>query len=100
MSVRKFFPISTALLVLCAGCAKHEQPRTYPLSGYVVKLDPKTNLASIHAGKIEGWMAEMTMEYPVEDRAEYMSLHAGEKIAATVNVTSEGFWLTNVKEQK
>jgi Cu/Ag efflux protein CusF len=66
----------------------------------VVKLDPNSNLASVKAEKIDGWMDAMTMEYPVENKQEYLGLHTGEKIAATVNVTSEGFWLTNVKERK
>jgi hypothetical protein len=93
-------PIIVVLLTLGAGCSKREQPRQYPLRGYVVRLDPNSNLASIHNEKIEGWMEPMTMEYPVENRNEYLSLHKGEKITATVNVNSEGFWLTNVKEQK
>jgi Cu/Ag efflux protein CusF len=93
-------PLIVALLALGAGCSKHEQPRQYQLRGYVVSLDPNTNLASIHNEKIEGWMEAMTMQYPVENRNEYLSLRKGEKITATVNVTSEGFWLTNVKEQK
>jgi len=42
----------------------------------------------------------MTMEYPVQDRNQYLALHTGEKIEATVNVTSEGYWLTNVQESK
>lgn len=92
--------IIAALLALAAGCSKPEKPRQYRLRGYVVRLDPNTNLASIHNEKIEGWMDAMTMQYPVEDRNEYLSLHKGEKITATVNVSSEGFWLTNVKEQK
>ena len=88
------------LIVLGVACSQHEQPRQYQLRGYVVRLDPNTNLASIHNEKIEGWMDAMTMQYPVENRNEYLSLRKGEKITATVNVTSEGFWLTNVKEQK
>ena len=97
MSLR---PAIVALLALGAGCSKHEQPRQYQLRGYVVRLDPNNNLASVHNEKIDGWMDAMTMQYPVEDRNEYLALHKGEKITATVNVTSEGFWLTNVKEQK
>ena len=89
-----------ALLAFGAGCSKREQPRLYPLRGYVVRLDPETNLATIHNEKIEGWMAEMTMQYPVVNRDEYLSLHKGERINGTVNVSSEGYWLTNVKERK
>ena len=93
-------PLIFALLAFGAGCSKHEQPRQYPFRGDVVRLDPNTNLASIHNEKVEGWMSEMTMDYPIESRSEYLSLHKGEKITATVNVTSEGYWLTNVKEMK
>jgi Cu/Ag efflux protein CusF len=92
--------LAAALFAIGAGCAKREQPKLYQLRGQVVRLDPGSNLASIHNEKIEGWMEPMTMEYPVESRSEYQSLRKGEKITATVNVTSEGFWLTNVKEQK
>lgn len=93
-------PLTVALLVFGASCSKHEQPRQYPFRGDVVRLDPNTNLASIHNEKVEGWMSEMTMDYPIESRSEYLSLRKGEKITATVNVTSEGYWLTNVKEMK
>jgi Cu/Ag efflux protein CusF len=89
-----------ALLAFGAGCSKHERPRQYPFRGDVVRLDPNTNLASIHNEKVEGWMSEMTMDYPIENRSEYLSLRKGEKITATVNVTSEGYWLTNVKKMK
>lgn len=61
-------PIVAALLVFGAGCSKHEQPRLYQLSGYVLKLDPNTNLASIHNDRIEGWMEPMTMDYPVVNK--------------------------------
>jgi hypothetical protein len=65
-----------------------------------VRLDQKTNLASIASEKVSGWMDAMTMEFPVENKREYLALHKGEKITATINVSSEGFWLTNVKERK
>ena len=96
--------VAAALLIVsaCSTTAKTkpEKPRHYPMRGVVVRLDPNMNLASIQAEKVEGWMDAMTMEYPVENKKEYLSLRKGEKITATVNVTSEGFWLTNVKERK
>jgi len=38
----------------------------------------------------------MTMEYPIENKAEFQSLHPGEKIQATVNVTTDRYWLTGI----
>jgi Cu/Ag efflux protein CusF len=96
---------AAVLLSFSSACstkpgAPEEKPRQYSLRGVVVRLDPKSNLASIKGEKIDGWMDAMTMEYPVENRAEYQALRKDEKITATVNVTSEGFWLSNVKERK
>jgi hypothetical protein len=44
-------------------------------------------------------MEPMTMDYPVESRNEYLALHKGGTITATVNVSKEEYWLTNVKER-
>jgi len=97
--------VISALTVSSVACStaaqtKSEKPRQYQMRGVVVRLSPKENLASINAEKIQGWMDAMTMEYPVENKKEYLALRVGEKISATVNVTSEGFWLTNVRERK
>jgi Cu/Ag efflux protein CusF len=96
--------LAAPLVVFSAACSTNarniEKPRQYALRGQVVRLDPKTNVATIHNEKIEGWMQEMTMQFPVENRDEYLALRRGERITATVNVTSEGFWLTNVKDRK
>jgi Cu/Ag efflux protein CusF len=102
--VLRYGPAIAALSIVgaCSTTAqtKSEKPRQYPMRGLVVRLDPLNNLASIKAEKVEGWMNAMTMEFPVENKKEYLSLRKGEKITAMVNVTSEGYWLTNVKERK
>ncbi len=99
---RLSFVCASAVVLVCTTCTqtRKEQPKLYTLHGTVAKLDRDTNVATIKGDKIPGWMAAMTMEYPVQDRNQYLALHAGEKIEATVNVTSEGYWLTNVKESK
>jgi Cu/Ag efflux protein CusF len=93
-------PIVAALLVASSGCSKKVQPRVYPFRGTVVKLDSNANVASIRNEKIDGWMEAMVMDYPVESKSEYLSLHKGEKITAIVHVTGEGYWLSNVKERQ
>ena len=97
---RLSFVCTFIAVLFCAACAAtpKEQPKLYTLHGTVVRLDRDTNVATIKGDKIPGWMAAMTMEYPIEDRNQYLALHAGEKIEATVNVSSEGYWLTNVRE--
>ena len=87
-------------LLFVAACAKKGPPPTqYPFRGTIVNLSKDSNLASIRGEKVDGWMEAMTMEYPIESAAEFRSLRNGEKIVATVNVNSEGYWLTNVKER-
>ena len=96
---RLSFICASAAVLLCGACASKEQPKLYTLRGTVLKLDRDTNVATIKGDEIPGWMGAMTMEYPVRDRSEYQGLHAGENITATVNVTSDGYWLTNVREK-
>jgi Cu/Ag efflux protein CusF len=104
-NIRRAAPVVAALMALSAACStaaqtKTEKPRQYRLRGVVARIDPKTNVATIAGEKIPGWMDAMTMEYPVEDKKEYLALRKGEKITAVVNVSSEGYWLTSVKERK
>lgn len=85
------------LCLFSVACTKKEQPKQYPFRGTVVRLSPDSNVAAIHNEEVKGWMTPMTMEYPIENPNEYKALRPGEKITATVNITSDGFSLTDVK---
>jgi Cu/Ag efflux protein CusF len=86
------------LLLAATGCSHQEQPRQFPFRGTVVSIDPNAKVASIHNEDVPGWMTAMTMEYPIESSDDFKSLRAGEKITATVNVTPDRTWLTNIHE--
>lgn len=88
-----------ALAVASGACSKPKPPRQYQLRGVVVRLDGAANEASINAEKIEGWMEPMTMDYPIQSGEDYKALHVADKVTATVNVTKEKYWLTNVRRQ-
>jgi len=94
--------LAAAVLIL-AGCgAKPEaqdQGKRYPMQGEIKSLDPAAKTANIHAGKIEGWMESMTMEYPVKPDAEFAKLHVGDHIEATVVVNDLKYYVTDVKVQ-
>ena len=84
-----------------AGCQRNPaaQPvKEYQMQGEVVSLDPAAHLATVKAGKIEGWMDAMTMEYPVKDPQEFGKLKVGEKIQAKVLVQGTDFWLAGIAE--
>lgn len=90
-----------ALLSACAARQNESAPeRHYPLSGTVVAVNLQDRTATIDAAAIPNFMEAMTMAYPVKSEAELRSLHAGDKITATVNVREEGVYdLSGIKVQ-
>ena len=98
--------VTIALFLVLAACqqssikeeAKDEAVKQYPMHGEVLRLDPQGKIAAIKAGKIEGWMEAMTMEFPVKDQAEFDKLHSGETINATVFVQGNNYWVGDIHE--
>jgi Cu/Ag efflux protein CusF len=99
----------TLLLVvaLCACKNKEDRParpvsnapiERYQLDGEVLRLDPQGQTAKIRHQKIEGWMAAMTMEFPVKDPKEFATLHTGDHITATVYVQDLNFWIGEIHQ--
>jgi Cu/Ag efflux protein CusF len=94
------------LFLMLAACqqstvkeeAKNEPLKQYAMQGEVLRLDTQGKIAAIKAGKIEGWMEAMTMEYPVKDQTEFDKLHTGEKINATVFVQGNSYWVGDIQE--
>jgi Cu/Ag efflux protein CusF len=94
------------LFLMLAACqqstvkeeAKDEPVKQYAMHGEVLRLDTQGKIAAIKAGKIEGWMEAMTMEYPVKDQAEFDKLQTGEKINATVFVQGTSYWVGDIHE--
>ena len=90
--------ILAAAAAILAGCAKQEsEGKRYPMQGEIKSLDPAAKSANINAGKIEGWMEAMTMEYQVKPEAEFAKLHVGDRIQATVVVNDTKYYVTDVK---
>jgi len=69
------------------------------MQGEVVSLDPAAHLATVKAGKIEGWMEAMTMEYPVKDPQEFAKLKVGENIHAKILVQGMDYWIATVNPE-
>ncbi|MEO8050032.1 MAG: copper-binding protein [Acidobacteriota bacterium] len=97
MSMKTLIAIVFALLL--AACQRNptvQPPKEYQMQGEVVRLDPAAHLATVKAGKIEGWMEAMTMEYPVKDPQEFGKLKVGENIQAKVTVQGTDYWISSV----
>jgi protein SCO1/2 len=94
--------ICVVLALLLAGCQRTPtaQPtKDYQMQGEVVALDTAAHLATVKAGKIEGWMEAMTMEYPVKDPQEFGKLKVGANIQAKVTVQGSDYWISSVNAE-
>jgi protein SCO1/2 len=88
--------IFTLFLSACQRNAPAQPAKEYQMRGEVVSLDPAARLATVKAGKIEGWMEAMTMEYPVKDPQEFGKLKVGSNIEAKVTVQGTDYWISSV----
>lgn len=94
--------ICVVFALLLVGCQRNPatQPaKEYQMQGEVVSLDPAAHLATVKAGKIEGWMDAMTMEYPVKDPQEFNKLKVGESIQAKIAVQGTDYWISSVNAE-
>ena len=80
--VRRFLLVGV-FLTLC-GCANHE--RRYDFEGRVVSKVPATRTLVIDHENIPGFMAAMTMPYPVANGVDLSGVEAGDRIKARVVV--------------
>jgi protein SCO1/2 len=84
---------SSLLLLVAglAGCRAAPRPaqdsvQTYRVRGVVIAADAAHNQLSLKTDEIPGFMAPMTMSYPLIDTAAYSELHTGDVITATLVV--------------
>ena len=68
------------------------------MTGVVMRLDPQVRTAVIKHDDIKGWMEAMTMEFAIRDAKEFEKLTVGKRIAATVFVTDDEYWIGNIKD--
>lgn len=100
----RHFSLLLVVSILLIGCGGNRQPsgpqHHYQLTGRVVALNPANHTATIDAAAIPSFMEAMTMEYPIKSRAEFQKLHTGDKITATINVSDDGYNLSNIHTGK
>ncbi len=96
MTRRVFVPVLLALALAACG-TKASDSKRYPMKGEIKALDPGSKTATIDAGDIGDWMKAMTMEFPVKPDSELAKLHVGDRIEATVVVTENAYYVTDIK---
>jgi protein SCO1 len=83
-----------ALLSACAGRAADQEKR-FPLTGTVASYDLSAARVVVSHEAVDGLMPAMSM--PFEIRGDTPALREGDRIAATLVVTTNRSWLENVR---
>jgi protein SCO1/2 len=95
-----------ALLLSFAGCKPSAPPasgsssagtKTYAAQGVVQAVAPDRRHATIKHDAIPGYMAAMTMEFPVRDTNVLHGISAGDEVSFTLAVTATDDWIENVQ---
>jgi protein SCO1/2 len=76
--------------------APEAQTKRYHLVGKVVSIDPQHATLNVDGQEVPGFMAAMTMPYPVRDAKSLSSLNTGDEITADIVITSDGAYLENI----
>jgi protein SCO1/2 len=108
-NIRNYCRVDIALMICLAvfavglaGCKKAEPPppqaqaHRYQLVGTVVSIDKDQASLMVDGKEIVGFMAAMTMPYPVRDAKALAALSPGDEITADVVVTTDGAYLENI----
>ena len=101
---RHILYLGLALLLINIACSSSkptaaEPEKHYQLIGEVKALDGKVQTATIQHQAIGDWMGAMTMEFPVRSKEEFVQLHVGDKITATVNVQGNDYNISGIHRQ-
>jgi len=93
-----------ALVVCAAACGRSEQParaksaaERHTLKGVIRSVDSPKNEITVTHEDVPGYMAAMTMPFPVKDDPQVFAiLRPGDRIEATLVVDGDKYWLERV----
>ena len=72
------------------------QQKQYDLKGKVVSVDKPGKTVAVAGEDIPGFMAAMTMSYPVKNEQLLESLSPGDQITAKIIAQDSEYWLENI----
>lgn len=88
------------LLLASAACGQGQGqgPKTYPIRGQVLGVRPDIREVRLSHEDIPGYMAAMTMSFAVKDAAALRGLSRGDLVSATLVVTENDAWLSDLQK--
>jgi protein SCO1 len=92
-----FIFILAGMVLFCAACgSKSQSGERYHLHGTIVAVNSGEGFVDVAGDAIPGYMAAMTMPYPVPDAHVLSTLAPGDEITADLVVSGQGPHLENV----
>ena len=80
-----------------AAPATSGSEQRYDLKGKVVSLDKSNKSVTVNHDEIKGFMAAMTMAYPVKDAKALDAVAEGDVVTAKLVSSGTAYWLEDVK---
>lgn len=82
---------------LLYGCSpKPANEQRYELKGKVVSVDRAKGEVAVDHEAVQGYMAAMTMDFPVRDAEALKVLEAGDRLQASLVIADDGYWLDSL----
>ena len=100
MNAQRFLAALAGLAVVftLAACrtSKPLPEQRFDLRGKVIAVDAKAGTVTLAHDAIPGYMAAMTMDYPVKDKWAFDVLKPGQTVQATLVVASDQAWIEGI----
>jgi protein SCO1/2 len=96
---RAAYLIALSSVLAFASCAgkgsEGSGGRRFDFKGKVVAVDRAKGEVTVEHEEVKGYMAAMTMDFPLRDADALKTVEAGDQIQATLVVTDDAAWLEN-----
>ena len=86
------------VVLALAACHRQPPPRQYALTGQVLAVSPDGREITLHHDEIPGFMPSMTMPFQLKDRSLARGRLPGDLVKATLLVTDDESWLSEMQK--
>jgi Cu/Ag efflux protein CusF len=94
------FPEGAAKLLTQVMVSATNEVEHYEAEGAIVRVDPTKQLMTIDHGDIKGFMAPMTMAFPVQSPALFTGMTPGDRVTFTLQRSPRGLAIVALTKQE